>query len=302
MTRCVTFLERLKNALGAPPEFRAARVSLWLMGANVAVFLAQIAYSRNLRSIAGMSQQVMLAFGANQPRFIIGEHRFETWVTSCFLHWSLIHIAFNVYALRQVGPFVERTVGAARFLSMYVVSGLIGAMASTAWGVLTEPDQVSAGASGAICGVIGTALVLGGRVQGWWGPLVRSMGFWLALTLGIGWYIGADNAAHIGGAVTGAIFAAAWRRGAVYTHTMQRLIIGTCAGVVIFSGAIVAARDLTDPWATIDAASRLKIAQVEYRARRCAAANTAIERAARLAPRDPEVLELKGDILEACAR
>ena len=301
MTRCVTFLERLKHAVGAPPELAAARVSLGLMIANVAVFVSQIAYARDLHAMAGMRESVMLAFGANYTPFVIHELRLETLMTSCFLHFSLMHIAFNVYALRQVGPFVERTVGAARFFSMYVVSGLVGAASSAAWGFVTGPERMSAGASGAICGVIGTALVLGARVQGWRGPLVRSMGFWLALTIGLGVFIGSDNAAHVGGALTGAIFAAAWKRGVVYTRTAQRIVMSACGGIIALSFVVVAARDLTDPWATLDTDDRITRAEGAYELGSCADTIRATERAARIAPRDPRVLNLKRKIIRGCS-
>jgi rhomboid protease GluP len=225
------------------PDLFANRATLALIATNIALYVLEILLARGVGA-ASMPPGVLRFMGANESLAVVQGHRIELLVTSCFLHWSLMHIAFNMYALRQVGPFVERSVGAARFTPMYLGSGIAGSAASAAWGWFNGDDRLSAGASGAICGVIGTALVLGVRVQGWRGPIVRSMGFWLLLTIVLGAFIHADNAAHIGGAVTGALFGALWKRGMVYTPLRQRVTLAACALLVVASFAVVFVRDL----------------------------------------------------------
>jgi rhomboid protease GluP len=288
-------------------------VTQLLIAANILVYCGQLAHGRDLRLVSGLGSSDpdesarltsdFLAFGANYAPFVFGERRVEMLMTSCFVHFSLMHIAFNMFALQQVGPLVERTVGRARFVSMYVASGLAGAALSAAWGWFgANPERISAGASGAICGVFGTAVVLGVRVQGWRGPIVRSVGLWLALTIGLGQFLGSDNAAHVGGAVVGAAFAAAWRQGKVYTPFVVRLIFATCTLIIVGSGVAVAVRDLTDPWATLNVDARIDRAVAALQSASCADAIRATERAARIAPRSERVLELKRTIIVGCRR
>jgi rhomboid protease GluP len=152
------------------------------------------------------------------------------------------------------------------------------------WLKSSEPST-SAGASGAICGVIGAALVIGVRTQGWSGPVPRAMGFWLGLTFLFGLQPGVDNAAHVGGAACGAAIAAGWRRGFTYTRFQQKLVVGACATLLLACAVVVAARDLFDPWALLDARGRMDRARRAERAGRCAEAQEGIERAGRILPR-----------------
>ncbi len=295
-------LERARRFFAGPPDFAAAKTTRALIYLNAAVYLGMAAYAHDSRALVGMDPRTMLAFGANYAPFVVAEGHLERLVTSVFLHFSLIHIAFNLYALRQVGPFVERAVGTARFLSMYLVSGIVGSAASALWGWLTNPERYSAGASGAICGVIGTALVLGVRTQGIRGPIVRGMGFWLLVTIVLGFELGSDNAAHVGGALTGALFAALWKRGVVYTRAMQRVIMASCVFVIAASGLSVVLRDATDPWAMLDLDARLQRAVAAFQRGSCTEAVEATERAARIGPRSERVQLVKREILGACRR
>ena len=95
----------------------------------------------------------MLDWGANfGPLTLAG----QWWrlLTCMFLHFGLIHIGFNMYVLWQIGHFVERLVGNAGLLLLYLMSGLAASIASLAW----NPSVVSAGASGAVFGVCGALL------------------------------------------------------------------------------------------------------------------------------------------------
>ena len=74
-------------------------------------------------------------------------------VTAIFLHGGILHLLFNAYALWIFGPVVERELGRARFLAIFLTTGLFASAAS--YGFAGTPGQVSVGASGAIFGVVG---------------------------------------------------------------------------------------------------------------------------------------------------
>ena len=122
-----------------------------LVGMNVAVFLAMI-----VSGVHPLEPTIdsLIRWGADfGPRTVTGG---EWWrlLTSMFLHIGIIHIAFNMFVLWQIGPFVERLLGNIGFVIVYLVSGLAGALVSLAW----NPYVVSAGASGAIFGLYGALL------------------------------------------------------------------------------------------------------------------------------------------------
>ena len=112
-----------------PPLYATSPLTFGIIVVNVVVFAAQLA-SGGLGGIAGMSSRVLHAFGGNEVAATLYENRYETLLTSCFVHGSLLHIAFNMIALRQIGPFVERAVGAARMAPLYLLAGIAGSWAA----------------------------------------------------------------------------------------------------------------------------------------------------------------------------
>jgi rhomboid protease GluP len=294
---------RLARLFMGPPEALAgAPVTRWIMLAAAVVFIAQLLTVKNLTALVKMPDRGMLLFGANYSPFVWGEHRFEVWVTSMFLHVSLLHILFNLYALRQVGPVVEVAAGSARFSILYLVTGIVGSAFSAAvplfapmvvthpqlaplgglLGVTGATDRLSAGASGAICGVIGAAMVIGVRVQGWKSDLARSTGFWLLLTLLLGSRMNSDNAAHVAGAVTGGFLAAGWKRGTGYSPAATRRIGMACAAVVVVAFVMVGTRDLLDPFAAQGSNERAARTYDDIVMGRCAQAREGVLATARL--------------------
>ncbi len=127
----------------------------------------------------------------------------EWWrlLTAAFLHGSWLHIAFNMYVLFVLGPTLERVLGHARFVVLYVVAALGGSVASYTF---SDPRTVSVGASGAIFGLMG-ALIVAGRRMRW--DITQVL-----ILLGINVVIGflspeVDWRAHFGGLVVGALVA-----------------------------------------------------------------------------------------------
>jgi membrane associated rhomboid family serine protease len=136
----------------------------------------------------------------------------EWWrlVSAGFVHVGWIHLGANVLFGLGWSRLVERALGSARFLAVYLLAG-VGASAAS----LLAQDVVGAGASGSLFGMIGATLVLHRRTLPGWGPFLRSpatvqvvgsLAAWTAVALLGGLPI--DHAAHAGGLVTGG--AAAW--------------------------------------------------------------------------------------------
>lgn len=221
------------------PRPETAWLSFCLLAANVALFV--LASSRAGTAFAmQLPAPVLLELGANVAPFTQFAGHWENLCTSIFLHGGVVHLLFNLVALQQVGPFVERTVGRARFAVMYVVAGLgasLATMLASNYGA--GRAGIAVGASGAICGLIGGAAVLGFRIEGKSSPLARSMLRWLAFTLVFGYVVslGAgvriDNNAHLGGAVVGAACALAFRRSVSYSPFGRAARVVVCAMVCV---------------------------------------------------------------------
>jgi hypothetical protein len=126
-------------------------------------------------------------------------------VSCMFVHYGIIHLAFNMWVLWDLGRFVERLVGNVGFVVLYFVSGIAGSIASLTW----NPLVVSAGASGAVFGVAGALLgLIAFRRDTIPAPVLKhlwkSMGAFLIYNIVFGMMAsGIDVAAHIGGLMTG---------------------------------------------------------------------------------------------------
>jgi rhomboid protease GluP len=170
------------------------------------ILLAAIVIIWIMMSLAGGSTnvRVLIRFGANYgPLILDGE--FWRLFTSMFLHIGLMHLVFNAYALFIFGLEMERLYGPDRFIVIYILSGLFGSLASFA---SRGADVLSAGASGAIFGIIGMNLAyfyLHRENFGHFGrQRVMNTLFIIGLNLFFGFTIpGIDNLAHVGGLIAG---------------------------------------------------------------------------------------------------
>ncbi len=295
-----SLVERAKQ-LVLGDESGPTPVTNTLISVNIAVYIVMVLLSDARWAVWAMPDRMIRLFGANIALFTVGDHRVETLLTSCFLHTGILHLGFNMIALRQVGPFVERSVGPARYVPLYVLSGVIGSLTSALWHWTHEAGRPSAGASGAICGVIGAAMVLGVRTQGTRGPLAFGMARWLASILLIGYALEvADNAAHIGGALAGAGIAALWQRGRTYTRTAEMVIVGAMALVTVAAGVQVYLRDTRDPYVFQDEDARRRAAQHFMVRGQCDRARIALARAAALHPQSVDTRDMELDLMRHC--
>lgn len=200
---------------------RLAPVTTALVSANVGVFLVMLVFGAGFWH---SPNDVQLAWGAN---FGPATKDGEWWRlgTAMFLHFGLVHLAMNMWALWDSGRLVERLYGSWRFLAIYLASGLAGNLVS----LVAQGDRaVSGGASGAIFGVFGALLVFLVRERRqvdpsefrwlFWGGAAFAVG-----TLALGFLIrGIDNAAHIGGLGAGALLGLALGRALTLRRPVSR--------------------------------------------------------------------------------
>jgi membrane associated rhomboid family serine protease len=138
-------------------EGGGAIVTKTLIAINVLVFFINLAQGSTLNRVSGSLFEKGALF-ISSPFYPGGLADGEWWrlITAAFLHGSLIHLGLNMLVLWIVGAPVEQAIGRGRFLALYVVSGLAG----SAGALLFSPNAVTVGASGAIFGILGAALVL----------------------------------------------------------------------------------------------------------------------------------------------
>ena len=240
-------LLRLRPHLRATPALVAANVVvLALMVGAGAGFLAP-------------NPEVYLAWGANYgPATKDG----EWWrlFTALFLHFGVIHLAFNMWALADAGRLVERMYGTAAFLAVYLYAGLIGSLASLLW---NADKVISIGASGAVFGIYGAlfAFLLAERGSVPLSALKRLamsgsvfVGYVLiagAMQPGIGssgvHKVAIDNACHVGGLLGGFVAGLALARPLGSAASLSAVRI---AGAVATGAAVLAALWLATPPAT----------------------------------------------------
>jgi rhomboid protease GluP len=281
--------------------FTGAPVTLAIILVNLAIFAGEVIAARSLMALKDVPPTVWLAFGANYAPLTLALGQYDRLVAACFVHGSLLHVAMNMWSLRQIGPFAERTVGSARYAVLYVVTGIAGSASSVVWGLVSGHVVPSVGASGAICGVLGAALVLGVRLEGWQSPIARQIGFWLVIIIAFGAsFPGIDNAAHLGGIVSGSIIATLWRRGIQYSKIATLLSIGVSAAVCVASGAAVVWRDATDPFALSGPNERANIVVLSLQRRDCTGARRALVATEAVAAPTPELEGLRAEVDRAC--
>lgn len=207
-----------RSARRATYEGTGALVTKALVLVNVMVFMANLAEGANLSRNGGRIFEagallIARASSAGEP---IGLAFGEWWrlVTSAFLHADLRHIFLNMIVLWWIGSPVEEAIGRGRYVATYLVAGFTG----SAGALLLSPDAVTVGASGAIWGIMGAAVVLESKrhyVLG--GSALAIMALNLLFTFAIpGISIGGHLGGFAGGALCTLAFARFGRTHAIY--------------------------------------------------------------------------------------
>lgn len=186
-------------------RLREAPATAALILVNVAVFAVMVVSSRRLMSFDGATL-IEAGSSAYAPGVEVSHWR---WLTAAFVHVNLLHIFMNLWVLGQIGALAERAIGRGLLVASYVVTGVIGNAVSYELAASRQVVMNSAGASGAIMGLIGMAATyawLSGQR-----PAARALAFNILFVLGVGLSLSAggvrlvDNAAHIGGLVAGVL-------------------------------------------------------------------------------------------------
>jgi rhomboid protease GluP len=135
----------------------------------------------------------MLLFGISGRVPVLGLHWWWTLITASWLHGSMVHILFNLMALRQLAPPASEMYGAGRMVIVYTLSGVTGFLTSTLAGT-----DFTLGASASLCGLLGALLYYGKR-SGSSMVSTQAKSWMLSLVL-FGFFMpGIDNWAHAGG-------------------------------------------------------------------------------------------------------
>ena len=179
-------------------------ITIFLVAVNVVTFI--------VLSCFGMTENAvfMLDHGAMYVPYLVNHGNYYTLFTSMFLHFGFSHLMNNMLVLFLLGSVLEKELGRWKYLLLYLLSGLGGNVLSAAIDIVTENFYVSAGASGAIFGVIGGLLLIMIRNHGRLRTLSsRGLVFMVLCSFYHGFTsTGVDNMAHIGGLISGFIIAA----------------------------------------------------------------------------------------------
>lgn len=198
------------------PILRIPPMTGWLIGINLAVHIARILLAGGPIDVPGDGDPISDLLGFN-PAQLYGAHdtgaillTLATLVTYQFLHGSWSHLGINMVTLLAFGPGVERPLGPARFIILYLLSGIAGALVE---GVFTAPgsEDLLVGASASISGTFGALLIIWGIHRRGRRPLgiVPLAALWIVLMAVTGILgVGAQGSpvawiAHIGGFLTG---------------------------------------------------------------------------------------------------
>lgn len=134
-------------------EWKNCEVTGLLIAVNILFFVAE--------AVVGGSEntQNVIRLGALYEPFVAGGQYWRL-LTSIFLHFGFLHLMNNMVALFAFGRYMERMLGKIRFLIVYIGGGIIGGIVVCLWDYLTQTPAVTAGASGAICALIGSMLAV----------------------------------------------------------------------------------------------------------------------------------------------
>lgn len=181
-----------------------------IITANVIFYVLSLVLSRhrgfgmNPLSFLSPDQRSLLLLGATGSVPVLELGRYWTLISASYLHGGLLHIIFNMMALRQIGPWVSAEFGPSRMFAIYTLSGVCGYLVSCIAGV-----AFTIGASASVCGLIGALYYFGKSRGGNYGAAVsREVSGWLISLVIFGLMMpGINNWGHGGGIVGGALLA-----------------------------------------------------------------------------------------------
>lgn len=210
-------------------------VTAGLLVANVLVFALMAIPTRHFTAFN--SEELILA-GANLAGIRVDVTHWR-WLSAAFIHVNLLHILMNMWVLSQIGAVSEAAIGRGLIAASYVVTGTAGNILSSAIADMRGRPLISAGASGAIMGLIGIAVVFAWRTGQ--KTIAKNLLMNVGLVLLMGVLVnGVDNGAHIGGLLAGGVIGylrVRWPR--PFPRWLDLLLIGLSAAVAVAAFWIV---------------------------------------------------------------
>jgi rhomboid protease GluP len=195
----------------------------------------------------GMNGEILYRLGACFGPSIFVGHEWYRLVTAMFLHGGLIHIGFNMMVLVDLGPMVEEVYGSARFLFLYVATGVVSFLVSALAG------HFSIGASGPILGLIGLLIAITTRRGGTSMKELRSrLISWVVAIFAMGLLftgLRTDNWAHFGGLASGFLLGKVFadRQPEAGNERTRAYAFGWLAGAVVVASFVFMMLHYKDP-------------------------------------------------------
>ncbi len=187
-------------------------VTYGIIAINVLVFILMVVNGAGLFEPNGY---VHLKWGSDYAPLTLSGDWWRL-VTNVFIHFGIIHLAMNMYCLYTVGVYLEPMLGKAKYTAAYLCTGVLASIVSLWWH--NNPVN-SAGASGAVFGMYGlflalltTSLIPKAVRQ----PMLQSIVIFVAYNLFYGLKGGVDNAAHVGGLISGFVI------GYIYVYAIKK--------------------------------------------------------------------------------
>lgn len=190
------------------------------------------------------------------PGFVVLETSDEPWRvgSAILLHFGVLHVAFNVMALVDLGRLIEPQVGSGRFATAFVATGVLGFVVSAAWYAVRGEPAVTGGASGAVFGLTGVLVsALFSRRDPAWKQIFVRMALYAAI-FAVAFPV--NNAAHVGGFVAGAVLGAAFGLERE-RHRRHRAFAWLGGALVVALLASVPASHLSSKWRVASALEQL---------------------------------------------
>jgi membrane associated rhomboid family serine protease len=230
--RCPECIGEQKVRRPSSMAYATPIVTYALIAACVLMFIGpQKGLSGGLGFGSGVSQQSLIDFALAGPPVANGD--WWRMVSVMFLHGSIIHLGFNMYALWIFGPAIERRYGPGRYLGLYLTAGLWG----SAGALILSPNGYTVGASGAIFGLMGAfvaiAKVQGARDLGGVGALI---GINLVFTFAIP---GISIGGHLGGLAGGIVCGTAYELIARRTRGTSTQALGVLVALALAAVGLV---------------------------------------------------------------
>jgi len=207
---------------------------------NIAMYIITLLFNPGFRhfsfnplSILAPDYRSLLLLGATGTLPIDQMHRWWSLVAANYLHGGILHIFFNMIALKQIAPLINREYGSYRMFAIYTIGGVTGFAASYLAGV-----SLTIGASAAVCALIGAALYYGKSRGGLYGQAIyRQIGGWTIGLFVFGFIVpGINNWGHGGGIIGGVLlgFCLGYNEKTkkCFSH---KIIAGTCMAVTLLT-------------------------------------------------------------------